>query len=299
MGLAAYGCSRGIIYTTVSDIPIAVYRAAVEAKIEVVDEEDLLRLARQIEAGIVVASSISPDNLASPEKESGDYQKAHAKLNPSHVVSVKPLLEELLPNNIVAPPSQSNITVPEVKEPIVKLKRIPVRMSFLPKKEDTLILLINVQKTKSGEIFRVLFYVLQDHTTKHVWFVDKKIKGLMDEDTAAALDVGSVTEWNNQLETTIDSVFESKILQYFDNFKLLQFPAGVATRDESKDWVVSMLKKTKHMMPSAIGIEDNLESGLGLTREQIQLEILPQIKPDKRNMFYEIEKDKLLWGLID
>lgn len=298
-GLAAYGCSRGIIYTSVSDIPPAVYRAAVESKIEVVDEEDLLRIARQIESGVNVSTLISPDNMADPAKESGEYQKIHEQLNPSHVVSVKPLLQELIPNNIIDTTPTPNITVVDKKEPIIKLKRIPVRMSYLPKKEDTLALLINVQRTKSGEIFRVLFYVLQEHNTKHMWFVDKKIKGTLDEDTATVLEVSSVAEWNSQIETMIDSVFESKVLQYFDNFKICHFPPIVATREENKEWVMNMLKQTKHMMPKPTIIEEILEAGLGFTRTQIQDEIMPQIKPDKRNMFYEIEKDKLLWRLTD
>jgi hypothetical protein len=299
-GLAYYGCSRGIIYTSVTDIPSAVYRSAVDAKMEVVDEEDLLRLARQIEDNMSVSGKIhpvtfSPDHLADPAKESGEYQKEHEKLNPSHVVAVKPLLEELIPNNIIK--DIPNIT-PAPKE-IIKLKRIPVRMSFLPKKEDNLILLVRPQKTKSGEIFRVLFYVLQDHNTKYNWYVDKKITGILDEDTATALDVGSVAEWNQQIETLVQSVFEQKVLDYFNNFKVLNLPPIVATRDEHRDWVSSMLKQSKHMMPKPTIIEENLEAALGITKDQIEKEVLPQIIPEKKNMFYDIETDKLLWKLSD
>jgi hypothetical protein len=186
------------------------------------------------------------------------------------------------------------------KEPIIKLKRIPVRMSFILKKEDSLTLLINVYRTKSGEIFRVLFYVMLDHNLKNAFYVDKKLKGTLDEDTATALDVASVNEWNSQSETCIEADFEKKILDYFANFKMYQLPPVVATRNANRDWLSAMLKKAPHMKSiTPVLIEEILKEGLGVTDEQIRDEILPQIKPDKRNMFYEIEKDKLLWKLVD
>lgn len=48
-GIDAYGCTRGIIYTSLEDIPSALYKAAVDHNIELVDYEDLLRLAHQID----------------------------------------------------------------------------------------------------------------------------------------------------------------------------------------------------------------------------------------------------------
>lgn len=47
-GMAVNGCARGIIYTS-SVVPTEIYQAATEAKIEILDQEDLLRLARQVD----------------------------------------------------------------------------------------------------------------------------------------------------------------------------------------------------------------------------------------------------------
>lgn len=289
-GMAHFGCSRGIIYTSANDLQTTVYKQAVDLKIELVDHEDLLRLARQIESGSVVASAISPSELADPSKESGAYQEDHLKSHPTPkiITPIKPILQELLPNNI------SN----NEEKPVIKLRRVPVRVSFIPKKEDTLTVVINSQKTKSGEIFRVLFYVLQENTVKHRWFVDHKIKGVMDEETAAALEVSSIKEWNSQQETLADPQFENKIGDFFNNFKICQFPAIVVSRQENAEWVKNILAKSPHMPTKPNILEENLIMGLGIEPEQVESEILPNIKPEKLDMFYEIEKDRLLWSII-
>ena len=44
-----YGCTRGILYTSLEDIPATLYKQAIDYNIEIVDFEDLLRLAHQID----------------------------------------------------------------------------------------------------------------------------------------------------------------------------------------------------------------------------------------------------------
>lgn len=284
-GMAAYGCTRGIIYTSANDLPQTVYKAAIEAKIELVDHEDLLRLARQIESKTIVADAISPSEIADPAKEAGTYQNEHVKSAP---MAVKPILQELLPNNIN-----------DNKKQTLKFKRIHTSLAFIAKKEDTFTLLVHPQKTNNGEIFRVLFYVLQEHTLRHRWYVDHKLNGIMDEDTANALEVSSVKEWNTQQETVGDPNFENKILDFFNNFKVCHLPPVVVTQADNEEWLENILKKAPHMIPQATILEEHVEVSLGVTRAQVKEEILPQIKPDKMDMFWYIEKDKLLWLSTD
>lgn len=48
--MEANNCQRAILYTTKDDLPSSLYRMATENNIEIIDREDLLRLARQIDA---------------------------------------------------------------------------------------------------------------------------------------------------------------------------------------------------------------------------------------------------------
>ena len=47
--MEVYGCTRGILYTSLEDIPATLYKQAIDCNIEIVDFEDLLRLAHQID----------------------------------------------------------------------------------------------------------------------------------------------------------------------------------------------------------------------------------------------------------
>lgn len=73
-GMQTMGCDRGILYTSAEDLPATVYKAAVEKRIELVDFEDMLKLARQIEAKTKALEDLDPSRLADSSKESGDYQ---------------------------------------------------------------------------------------------------------------------------------------------------------------------------------------------------------------------------------
>jgi hypothetical protein len=52
-GMVEHNCEKGLLYTNAKNINSDVYEMAVRSKIEIVDGEDMLRLAHQIEAGIV------------------------------------------------------------------------------------------------------------------------------------------------------------------------------------------------------------------------------------------------------
>jgi hypothetical protein len=289
--MARFGCSRGIVYTSAIDLNQSSYKLAIEGKIELVDHEDMLRLAHQIEAGMVTAANFNPSELADRTKESGEFQKEHEKINPQtphNVVPLKPIIEELLIHN------------GEVEKKLIpKLKRIPVRLSFLPRKEDTLTVVVHAQRTKNNEIFRVLFYTLSpDNSVKHKYYVDRKLTGVLDEETAIALDVPSIKDWNAQAETFNDNAFETKILEFFNNFKTCQLPAATVTWEENSEWLSSILKREPHMVDVPTKFEDCIEASFGedLTKEQL-IQTL-QVKPEKVDMFFPAEIDLKIWSFL-
>lgn len=51
-GMSNFGCDRGIIYLFEDEIPQSLYRDAIDLKIELLDNEDSLRLVRQIDAKV-------------------------------------------------------------------------------------------------------------------------------------------------------------------------------------------------------------------------------------------------------
>lgn len=69
--MTIHECVRGIIYTSSTDLSAALYKAADERDIEIVDHEDMLRMAFRIEQG----EQIEVDKLADDDKESGKYQR--------------------------------------------------------------------------------------------------------------------------------------------------------------------------------------------------------------------------------
>lgn len=71
-------CTHGIIYTSMNDLPNSLYKIANQLNIEVVDHEDMVRLAYKVDLEGDKAN-LSPDQLASASKESGDYQIEHGK----------------------------------------------------------------------------------------------------------------------------------------------------------------------------------------------------------------------------
>lgn len=74
-----YRCSNGIIYTTEQSITKSVYTEANEIGIEIVDQEDLLALAKTVESNKEKNLEFDPTQLADDDKESGEYQKRKEK----------------------------------------------------------------------------------------------------------------------------------------------------------------------------------------------------------------------------
>lgn len=69
--MTIHECVRGIIYTSMTDLSASLYKFATEMNIEIVDHEDMLRMAFRIEQG----EHIEVDKLADDDKESGKYQE--------------------------------------------------------------------------------------------------------------------------------------------------------------------------------------------------------------------------------
>jgi hypothetical protein len=183
-------------------------------------------------------------------------------------------------------------------KPLILLKRIPVKLNYMPKKEENYTIIVHAQRTQNNEIFRVLLYALgPDNAWKTRYFVDRKLS-LMDEETAQSLEVNSVKEWNNQPQTLTDIQFITRILDFLDNFKICRMPPLVITWGENVDWLSEILKKAPHLMEHPAKFEDYIEASFGqdLTKEQLVKTL--QVKPDSLDMFYPAEIERKILGII-
>jgi hypothetical protein len=292
-GMKINGCTRGIIYTSANDLPQNVYKLANDSNIKIVDHEDLVRLALQIESGTVNKNNFDPSELTDHNKETGEYQQEQEKIHPhappTNVVPIKPILQDLLSHNDIGFAT---------KQQMPKLKRVSVKLNYMPKKDEIYTILVHAQRTQNNEIFRVLLYALgPDNSMKTRYFVDRKLH-MLDDVTAAQLEVSSVKDWNNQPQTLTDAQFETKVLDFLNNFKICQMPPGVVTWGENVEWLTGTLKKAPHLLDNPGKFEDYIEASFGqdLTKEKL-VETL-QVKPDSIDMFFPTEIDRKIWEII-
>jgi hypothetical protein len=319
IGMEKYECERGILYTSATDLQVGVYNAAQDAKVEIVDHEDFLRLARQIEANVVVPENISPSELADPLKESGEYQKTH------HVEP--PKLDKTEHGNVLQMPLRpvlKDILPPTNKLYYgIKLRRIPVKLQYIPPKDEQLTISVHIQKTKKAEIYRILFYVINEPgDIIHRYYVDHKLSSMLDEETAAALDISDAKEWNKHKETLLGPEFENKIVSFFSNFNVLpetlrpcvmcwSADAGTLAQFMKKVPIFKNSQPTEAVGPKPFGLityEDlaweNIKdvAASKYTNEVITKDLLMNIlvqNPDRPDMFFPIERDRLILGQIN
>lgn len=323
-GMATHGCSRGILYTSANDLPQTLYKDCIEAGIELVDHEDFLRLARQIELGILTPENVNPSELADPSKESGSHQKENNIPNENQNEAIEEAKKSLSENkkidsdkspvDLVEEPVKESPKFKQIKKEIkpilkdilplknnnvdsteqIRLSRVKIE-PFSPKKDEPYVIIIKTQRTKNNEIFRVLFYLLNKDEVKHRYFIDHKIAGLLDEETATKLEVGSVKEWNSQPEALNDSLFDQKLTAYLKLFNVCELPPVIITSNEDRPWVNMLMKKVPGLSDGSVPIEEMTKLGLGLDYSAV----ISEIKPSGDMIFYDAEKLRLVWQIIN
>lgn len=82
-GIDYYHCTKGILYTSADTPAQSLYNQANSNNIELVDQEDLIHLAKRIEEaqGNGIDEIYEADQLASDEKENGSYHKLNKEEN--------------------------------------------------------------------------------------------------------------------------------------------------------------------------------------------------------------------------
>lgn len=378
-GMQYMKCDRGILYTSAEDLPAAVYKNAIEHKIEVVDHEDMLRLARQLEAKSLVLKDLDPSKLADEGKESGEYQAKTSTpeedtheisayetgeddLKPSYIKEVdsaksgssdedeedslaKQALQELLEGrdtptseevdaedslenlSTVAPvipsappkpftPSESDLVKKEMDDSaeaaliapmnasVKVVKRVPVRGSFFLKSDESPELLIDLQKNSSGDVYRVLMYVIINKQVHHKYFLDRQVTGEFDIKDRARLNIINAQDWNTQKDDVNNrsvlsgGEFEKEMLAYLDNFK--QYELGMVKAicwNEDAAFLRPLLAKCRYMDPNPTIFEE-MAQVYGIEGDRDVLLAQNKLSIKRQDIFTPIEIDLQIWKFL-
>jgi DNA segregation ATPase FtsK/SpoIIIE-like protein len=372
-GMQLMNCDRGILYTAAEDLPAAVYKNAIEHKIEVVDHEDMLRLARQIEAKTAILKDLDPAKLADADKETGEYQAKNQKEEEVDDISsyesldsvdekssyikevssegenksldedeedslAKQALKELLEDtqqekqeekivdaeeeleNLSEPKAEIKTESEQVKKDleltaestliapigasIKPVKRVPVRGSFFLKSDDSPEILLEAQKNSSGDVYRVLMYVILNKQVHHKYFLDRQVKGDFDIKDRARLSIVNTQEWNsqkdevnNRMVLSVDD-FEKEMLAYLENFK--QYELGMVKAicwQEDADFFRPILAKCRHMDPNPTIFEE-MAQVYGIEGDRDVLLAQNKLSIKRQDIFTPIEIDLQIWKYL-
>ena len=366
-------CTHGIIYTSMNDLPNALYKYAVEQNIEVVDHEDMLRMAYKVELKGEEAN-LSPDQLASDAKESGDFQEKRGnkgdfeedfdeseftsqavafddevvdldgaekakqvkkeESTKAKVFDISSLIdddedeevpkvtseepeEEMVENETEASLEDviKNIEMGEkaeaakapaaaatgaefqlaVKTTNRLIKREKVTKVTTIRRDDTPSLLFHAQRTEAGEIYRVLFYILDNMELKHKFYVDRQIAGNLTFKEKQTLGVASTEEWNGQKEVCNPEKFDREILEYLENFSQCGCPVHSICWQQDSDLFKKYLKQCSYMINHSTIFEEYIRQFFNNNESREDLIKLMGIKPGKASMFTPTSIDFEIW----
>lgn len=373
-----YECTHGIIYTSLTDLPNSLYKVANPIGIEIVDHDDMFKLAYKVELeGDKL--NISPDHLADNSKESGEYQISlndddneyntgsfddfqdpshilddsqiidldkiekekqvrkdeitNEKINKINEITKKEALEiEKIVKEEIAEPNEETIeeVLEELKQesfsdnkiiekeekplnfsedkkdlnkdllistPILNksVKREKVTKICTIKQEDSPSLLVHVMKSESKEVFRVLFYILDNMQIKHKYFLDKKIEKDFSFKEKQFLGVTSSNEWNNQKETLNQEDFNKEFINYLENFSKCAFPVHSICWQEDEEFLSKYLRQCPYMIRNSTIIEKHTSAFFNNHESRADLIKKMDIKKSKVGIFNPIEIDLEIW----
>jgi hypothetical protein len=348
-GMQEYNCPRGILYTSMDDLPQNLYKLAGENNIEIVDHEDLTRLARQIEFDSSIAEELTPDHLADDAKESGDYQISHnisdvvleesddvadpvyndnsIKVEVSKTAESKyiktqqeiqtpaqDLIESAKHTNIPAADQAENaqelaeqMMLKQYKGTAKHIKRLPIRGQFAFPSDKQPLILVNLEKNKNDEVYRLMTYVLSNGEKKviHKFFLDQQVRGSFNDDELDKLHVTGVADWNSQFDSINNrkvfnpNEFDQEVLTYFDNLK--NYDLGniiVLCWKEDSEVIKKYTEKCGFLRSKPVIIEDVYESTFGEALSKTELLQIHSKNIKRNDLFTPLDKTMEIYKII-
>lgn len=247
------------------------------------DIDDISEIKKQAMGEITEPDSETQDEVLEEMKQESISQ------DPS---KVKPKTPTMLQTTV----SESVSDILLTSKPTNRMvKREKVTRICTIRKEDTPSLLVHVMKTEEKEIFRVLFFILDNMQIKHKYYIDKQIKGGLTFKEKQFLGVATVEEWNDQKEVLNQENFDKDFLNYLENFAPCAFPVHSICWQEDEEFVSNYLKQCEFMIRSSTIIEKHTSAFFNNHESRLELVQKMGIKKPKLGLFNPIEIDLEIW----
>lgn len=181
------------------------------------------------------------------------------------------------------------------------VRRISVRKVFTLKADSSPFLMMHVLRNDGGDVYRILFMVIENMSIKHQYFVDRQVMNQFSHKEKVMLGIESIDDWNSQKEVLAPELFDSEVFSFLENFQLCQFPVHSICWKKDVDLVKRYLKPCKYMIDNPLSIEDIVFANYGLDNNSRQdLVNHYSIKTPKNvTIFTPIEMDLKIWEQIN
>ena len=181
------------------------------------------------------------------------------------------------------------------------VKRISVKKVFTLKSDATPFLMFHVLRNDGGDIYRILFMVIDNMSIKHQYFIDRKVMSQFSHKEKLMLGIEGIDDWNSQKEVLDPDLFDIEVASFLDNFQPCQFPVHSICWKKDVDLVKKFLKPCKYMVNNPQSIEDIVLANYGLDNNSRQDLINHySIKmPKSVTIFTPIEIDFRIWEQIN
>lgn len=175
-------------------------------------------------------------------------------------------------------------------------KRVPAKKVFTLKKDATPTLMIHVHRNDSGDVYRILFNVIEENKIKHQFYVDRQVLNQFSHKEKAMLGINSLDEWNNQKDVLDPDRFDSEVMSFLGNFESCQFPVHSVCWKSDAETVKRYLRPCKYMIDNPQTFEDIMFNNYGLNYSRKEMIDHYSIKVPKSPTIYNpIEMDFSLW----
>lgn len=329
-GIKANGCDKGIMYVAIPDTPPeSAYKLARNNLIELVDMEDLIRMATKIDHANETGNEfeIDPEHIADDDKESGSFFKlkgSEKDLNfgedyvdpeDAEVLNLiegelnlddefeksQPLIEKMPeiepikdPKKIIDDIISSN---PRVTQNTV-IKRPNVNINFKLSQDDNPTLMVNFLKNKNGDFYRILFLTIVDDSIAHRFFIDKQVSGLFDYETKIKLGITSEDDWNSNPLVLSEEKFDKVLAQYMSNFDNLSNMIYIVCSRGDLELTKNVFSKFSKVQSNPTIIEDEISEVFGEQGDRLEIIKKHNVKVEKQDIWEEINLDYELWNII-
>lgn len=180
-----------------------------------------------------------------------------------------------------------------------KQKRPSLNITFKLLPEEYPSLMVHCLRTESGEVYRVLFYVLLKDVIKHKYYLDRKIDSSFAFVEKKKLGLREDKDWNSDSLVLANHEFEDLITRYLENFNPCENPIYVTCWSKDEDFVKElMIPRSKHLASPPTIFETLISNVIGVKQTREELVESLKLRVDESDLFEEIERDYQIWNQI-